>query len=124
MDEKILVVDDDKSLLKTLENLLGKEGFSVTTTDSSYDALDKIKAEFFDLVILDVRMPGMDGIALLKNIREAQEGAESSRVIIITGFASEETPETDPNEQKRDQEQKDTASAMAPSGQCADQPLT
>ena len=92
MKEKILVVDDEKILLKTLDRLLSKEGYQVTTTDNSYDALDMVKKEFFDLIILDIRMPGMDGISLLKEIRKIQGDEEKSMVIIITGYASEDAP--------------------------------
>ncbi len=92
MKEKILVVDDEKILLKTLDRLLSKEGYQVTTTDNSYDALDMVKKEFFDLIILDIRMPGMDGISLLKEIRKIQGDGEKSMVIIITGYASEDVP--------------------------------
>ena len=92
MKEKILVVDDEKILLKTLDRLLSKEGYQVTTTDNSYDALDMVKKEFFDLIILDIRMPGMDGISLLKEIRKIQGDEEKSMVIIITGYASEDVP--------------------------------
>jgi DNA-binding response OmpR family regulator len=92
MKEKILVVDDEKPLLKALDKALSKEGYLVTTTDSSYDALDKIKHEFFDLIVLDIRMPGMDGISLLQGVRKLQKGDKTSRVIMITAYASEYAP--------------------------------
>lgn len=92
MKEKILVVDDEKILLETLDKLLSREGYQVTTLDNSYDALDMVKKEFFDLIVLDVRMPGMDGISLLKEIRKIQDGGEKSMVVIITGYASEDVP--------------------------------
>lgn len=92
MNGKILVVDDEKSLLKTIDKVLTKEGYVVTATDNGYDAIDKIKIEFFDLIIMDVRMPDMDGISLLKKIREIQEEDNKSMVIILTAYASEDTP--------------------------------
>lgn len=92
MNEKILVVDDEKPLLRTIDKLLSKEGYRVTTTDDSYDALDKVKTEFFDLIVLDIRMPGMDGISLLKEVRKIQKKDNMSRVIIITAYASEDAP--------------------------------
>jgi len=92
MKEKILIVDDEKPVLESLEEALTKQGYPVTTTDSSYDALDRIKKEFFDLIILDVRMPGMDGISLLKEVRRVQKEDNKSRVIIITAYASEDAP--------------------------------
>ena len=92
MKEKILVVDDEKILLETIEKLLTQEGYIVTTTDSSYDALDKVKKQFYDIIITDVRMPGMDGIALLKKVRTVQKGKDNSKIIIITAYANEDTP--------------------------------
>lgn len=92
MKEKLLIIDDDKTLLKTLDKLLKKEGYQVTTTDNSSDALDRVKGEFFDLIILDIRMPGMNGVSLLEKIRKIQKGRPESMVIIITGYASEDVP--------------------------------
>ncbi|MBN2014723.1 MAG: response regulator [Candidatus Altiarchaeota archaeon] len=91
MKEKILVIDDEEMILKTLDKLLSKEGYEVTTVNSSYTALAHVKKEFFDLIVLDVRMPQMDGISLLKQIRRIQED-KKSMVIVITGYASEDVP--------------------------------
>ena len=92
MKDKILVVDDEESILKTIFNALTIEGYDVSTTSSSRDALEKVRSTFFDLILLDVRMPEMDGITLLKEIRKIQEGNNLSRVIIITAYANDETP--------------------------------
>ncbi|MCG2782926.1 MAG: response regulator [Candidatus Altiarchaeales archaeon] len=92
MNEKILVVDDEKSLLKSIEETLSEEGYDVTTTGYSHEALNIIKNEFFDLIVMDIRMPGMDGISLLKEIRKVQDEDNKSRVILITAYASEDAP--------------------------------
>ncbi len=92
MKEKILVIDDDETLLKTLDKLLNKEGYQVSIANSSLDGIDKVREGFFDIIILDIRMPDMDGITLLKEIRELQKGMLESIVIIVTGYASEDVP--------------------------------
>lgn len=68
--KKILVVDDDQDILDLLEYNLEKEGFRVKTTSSSQDALSKAIEVLPDLIILDVMMPGLNGIELCKQIRE------------------------------------------------------
>ncbi|MCM8826762.1 MAG: response regulator [Candidatus Omnitrophica bacterium] len=92
MGENILVVDDDKLLLQTIKNLLEKEKYSVTAVDNSNKALELIKQNFYPLIILDVRMPDMDGMELLKRIRDIQENSHTSTIIVITGYADENVP--------------------------------
>ncbi len=87
-----MVVDDEASLLEGIGKLLSEEGYEVTTCDSSYGALERIKKEFFDLLVIDIRMPEMDGISLLKEVRKIQRGDNRSRVIMITAYASNEAP--------------------------------
>ena len=88
----ILVVDDDILILRTMAQLLEKEGYAVTCVNNGQDALAKIKETFYPLVILDVRMPGMDGMELLKNMRDIQTGDDRSVVIVVTGYADEDVP--------------------------------
>ena len=92
MSLSILVVDDDLLLLKTIDNLLQKEGYDVTCVAIAREALEKVKTHFYPLIILDVKMPDMDGIELLERIREFQSGEERSRAIIITGYADDDVP--------------------------------
>ena len=70
--EKILVVDDEQSMTQFLGIVLRKEGYQVTTVNSGRDALERVKAEPFDVVISDIKMPGMDGIQLLAGHQEAR----------------------------------------------------
>lgn len=93
MKEHILVVDDDKLFLDTVSNTLTKEGYSVVVARSGYEAIQKVKQSFFMLIILDIRMPELDGIETLKKIREIEKKSRlKTAVIIITGYADEMAP--------------------------------
>jgi DNA-binding NtrC family response regulator len=82
---KILIAEDEDITLKHLLNALQKEGYLTVGTQNGQDALQKIDSDHFDLLITDIKMPGLTGIELLEKIRERQLEAE---VIIITGFGS------------------------------------
>lgn len=84
----ILVVDDEPSILQSLSGLLSDEGFEVTTAVNGYEALKIIDTESPDLVLLDIWMPGMDGIETLKEIKENNPFIQ---VIIISGHGTIET---------------------------------
>jgi two-component system nitrogen regulation response regulator NtrX len=88
MFPSLLIVDDEASILQTLGGLLGDEGFEVATATNGYEALKKIESESHDLVLLDIWMPGIDGIETLKEIKKA---APQVQVIIITGHGTIET---------------------------------
>ena len=81
----ILVVDDDRVLLDLLHKILAKFGFEVALAASGKDAIDQVQKFVPDVILLDIKMPGMDGITLLKKIKAHDPDVE---VIIITGFAS------------------------------------
>src|SRR5881409_27505 len=86
--EKILVVDDEQSMAQFLGIVLRKEGYHVVTANNGRDALDKVKAENFDVVITDIKMPGMDGIQLLQGIKKLDPGLP---VVIMTAYASQQS---------------------------------
>ena len=86
--EKILVVDDEQSMTQFLGIVLRKEGFQVTTVNSGRDALDKIRTEPFDVVISDIKMPGMDGIQLLQGIKKHDANIP---VVLMTAYASQQS---------------------------------
>jgi two-component system NtrC family response regulator len=67
--ETILIVDDEKNYLLVLSAVLEEEGYEVLTTASSLEALEILKASDVDLVLTDMKMPGMDGIELLEQIK-------------------------------------------------------
>ena len=70
MGKKILVIDDDKLVLMTLKRLLAKEGYKISTATSGTEGLRRIENEDFDLILSDIKMPGMDGVEMVKRIRE------------------------------------------------------
>ena len=82
---KVLIAEDEEITLKHLVNGLQKEGYQAVGTRNGADALGEIDKDHFDLLIADIRMPGMTGIELLEKIKERQLEAE---VIIITGYGS------------------------------------
>jgi two-component system response regulator PilR (NtrC family) len=85
---KILVVDDEQSMRDFLAILLTKEGHEVLTAKSGADALQAVQSEIFDLVITDMKMPGADGMEVLKAVKEV---SPETVVIMITAFATTET---------------------------------
>jgi len=82
---KILIAEDEEITVKHLTSTLKAEGYKVSSTTNGIDALQKVESESFDLLIADIKMPGLTGIELLGRIREMQIETE---VIIITGFGS------------------------------------
>jgi two-component system response regulator PilR (NtrC family) len=83
----ILVVDDELSMREFLKILLEKEGYKVSTAPEASSAIDLIRGQKFDLVLSDIKMPGMGGLSLLEKIKEMDS---SLPVIMITAFASPE----------------------------------
>jgi DNA-binding NtrC family response regulator len=81
----ILLVDDEIEFVETLSKRLVKRGFHTAFVTSAGDALEKIKTEQFDVAIIDVRMPEMDGITLLGEIKKRKPLTE---VLLLTGYAS------------------------------------
>jgi len=86
--QTVLVVDDEKNIRRTLRMVLEAEGYAVSEAESAEQALDVLKAEPVDLGIFDIRLPGMDGLALLSKARELWRDLP---VIVISGHA--ETPD-------------------------------
>src|SRR5437867_2008665 len=86
--EKILVVDDEQSMAQFLAIVLRKEGYQVSTVQNGRDALEKVKTDGLDVVITDIRMPGMDGIQLLQGIKKIDPGLP---VVIMTAYASQQS---------------------------------
>jgi CheY-like chemotaxis protein len=90
MDE-ILIIDDEVLITKTLKKLLEKEGFKVTVVSSGLDALQTIDQNKFHLIIADIRMPGIDGIETIRQMKESLiwKKDQDSPVIFITGYADD-----------------------------------
>ena len=85
---KILVVDDDRGMRDYLEIMLSREGYDVNTAPGGKEALTLCRKHKFDLVITDLKMSGMNGVDLLKSLKEV---SPESMTILITGYASGET---------------------------------
>jgi len=85
MPEKVLLIDDEKEFLKTMCERMELHGMQVSTSSSAEDAIKRIENELFDAVILDLQMPGMDGLEALKMIKEKRPELQ---VILLTGHAT------------------------------------
>jgi len=88
MSKTILIVDDEKSILLSLEGILTDEGFEVQCESSGAAALERIKESIPDLVLLDIWMPGMDGLETLVKIKESHP---TIQVIMMSGHGTIET---------------------------------
>jgi two-component system, NtrC family, response regulator AtoC len=86
--EKILLIDDDESLNHFLSRFFKRKGYAVSTASSGTAALDLIFAERFDLIFLDYKMPGLNGLETLQRIKEAQV---KTPVVIMTAYGSTDT---------------------------------
>ncbi len=88
MDEhRILIVDDEDEFASLLSERLSARGLRVDTANSGPAAIEKVKSDSFDVVVLDMVMPGMDGIETLKGLRDQ---APDLQVILLTGHATVE----------------------------------
>lgn len=86
--EHILVVDDEHDVREGLGKLLEMEGYDVTTAENGLVAVERAKLQRFDLVLTDLRMPGMDGVETLMELKRLHPGMP---VIVVTAYASDET---------------------------------
>ncbi|MBI5196212.1 MAG: sigma-54-dependent Fis family transcriptional regulator [Nitrospirae bacterium] len=88
MNLNILIAEDEEITLKHLKYALEKEGYAVTGVKNGIEAFNKLEKEEFDILIADIKMPGMDGITLLGKVKDNYPATD---VIIITGFGSIES---------------------------------
>ena len=84
----VLVVDDEPGMREFLEIMLTKEGYEVSIASNGEEAIEKIGKESFDLAIVDIQMPGINGIEVLRTTREKNY---NTTIIMITAFASHES---------------------------------
>lgn len=87
----ILIVDDEHEFLELMSNRLQKRGFTVSTAANGEAALELIGQRSFDAMVLDVKMPGIDGIEVLRRVKEMRPGMP---VLLLTGHASIEAAMT------------------------------
>jgi two-component system, NtrC family, response regulator HydG len=84
----ILVVDDDKSILRTFTRILQKSGYEIVTAETGKEAIEKAEIQHYDLALVDIRLPDMDGTDLLAKLKKQLQNTVK---IMITGFPSLET---------------------------------
>jgi len=87
MEEKVLLVDDEKDFLDALGERMENRGMNVSTTTSAKEAVKKVQEESYDAIVLDLQMPEMDGIEVLKAIKKINPDMQ---VILLTGHATVE----------------------------------
>jgi two-component system, OmpR family, response regulator len=85
---KVLIVDDEVAFADNIAKLISKRGYEVTTVNNGQSAVEALDESDFDIIILDLKMPGLDGLATLKLIKGKRPGVE---VIILTGHGSMES---------------------------------
>jgi len=88
MAKRILVVDDDEMVLMALDELLKPEGYEVHTVSSGSDALERLNKDGYDLLMLDIIMPEMDGFELCKRIRK-MEAYKETPILFLTAKSRE-----------------------------------
>jgi two-component system response regulator HydG len=84
----VLVVDDDKSILRTFTRILQKNGYKIDTAETGKEAIEKADKNHYDLALVDIRLPDMDGTDLLAKIKKQ---LKNTIKIMITGFPSLES---------------------------------
>lgn len=86
--DKILVVEDEKSMRAILQMFFENEGFNVSTASDGIEALSMIEEDIFDVIVTDIKMPKLDGMELLKKVKEI---SPATMVIMITAFGTKES---------------------------------
>ena len=82
---RILVMEDDVNIARGLATILGDENYSVEVANDGQSAIDAFKKEDFDLLIADIRLPDMNGLDVIKQVRRH---TPETKIIVITGFVS------------------------------------
>jgi len=88
MSKPILIVDDEKNIRLTLSQSLEALGVEIDTAADGVEALAKLKGRDFELILLDIRMPGMDGMEVLRRVREIRPDI---RIVMITAYGTIES---------------------------------
>lgn len=83
--DRVLVVDDEENMLALFQKVLGKEGYEVVTASSGEEGLKRLETEWFDLVVSDLKMPGLDGFELLRKVKMV---SPSLPCIMLTAYGT------------------------------------
>jgi len=85
MKKNILIVDDDKDILKSFKQILESEGYCVDTAENGREAIERSKANFYNLALLDIKLPDMEGTELLTKMHKE---TPQMMKIMVTGYPS------------------------------------
>ena len=85
---KLLLVDDDKNALDGLVKILTHDGYPVSGVLSGYEALSLLSKKNFDIIVTDMKLPGIGGLSLIHEIRKKEE---SVAIVVITAYSSVKT---------------------------------
>jgi len=85
--KRILIIEDDEEMRSLLKEFLDEEGYETDSVDNGSEAFHRLVGEVFDLVITDIRMPGLTGLDILPGVRKLQPEAP---IIVMTAFGSDE----------------------------------
>jgi two-component system response regulator PilR (NtrC family) len=80
---RILIIDDDENIRKVLQTILEDEGYYIETAETAKKGIEKSEESFYNLALIDIRLPDMEGIELLTKLRETKP---KMRKIIVTGY--------------------------------------
>lgn len=92
MAKNILIIDDEELVVESLDKLLKKEGYGVVLAENHKEALAKVKDMDFDLIVSDIRMPEINGVEIIQEIRRflIENGKKLIPEILITGYSGED----------------------------------
>jgi len=85
--KRILIIEDDEEMRSLLKEFLNEEGYETDSVDNGSEAYRRLVRELFDLIITDIRMPGLSGVDILPGFKKLQP---QTPIIVITAFGSEE----------------------------------
>ena len=89
MIKKILLIDDDPMIIRTVDNLLKRDGYEISLCSSGQEAIEAVKKQSFDLLVVDIRMPKIDGVETARQIKQSlKQGGHSQNIpiVFITGY--------------------------------------
>ncbi len=89
MAKKVLIVDDDVYLRDLYEEVLKAEGYEVTTAVDGEDGVGKLQQGGYDFVLLDVMMPKLDGLGVLKKLKETPPAIPNGSIVLLTNLAQD-----------------------------------
>ncbi|MBI5057235.1 MAG: response regulator [Nitrospirae bacterium] len=90
MEKRLIIVEDEETLCESLKRVLTREGYTVDAVNSAEDAFNMLEEKEYDLIITDIILPGLNGIKLIKRIKEKNP---EQTVVVMTAYASLETAE-------------------------------